>query len=69
MEKFVIEGRHPVRGTVVPSGNKNAAFPLISAALLTDEPVTLNNLPAVPFDEKTNARIEADPTLAAQWDL
>jgi UDP-N-acetylglucosamine 1-carboxyvinyltransferase len=47
MEKFVIEGRHPVRGTVVPSGNKNAAFPLISAALLTDEPVTLNNLPDI----------------------
>ena len=47
MEKFVIEGRHPLKGTVVPSGNKNAAFPLISAALLTDEPVTLYNLPAI----------------------
>jgi len=47
MEKFVIEGRHPLKGTVIPSGNKNAAFPLISAALLTDEPVTLYNLPAI----------------------
>jgi UDP-N-acetylglucosamine 1-carboxyvinyltransferase len=47
MEKFVIEGRHPIQGTVVPSGNKNAAFPLISAALLTDEPVTLHNLPDI----------------------
>lgn len=47
MEKFVIEGRQPLSGTVVPSGNKNAAFPLISAALLTDEPVTLNNLPDI----------------------
>jgi UDP-N-acetylglucosamine 1-carboxyvinyltransferase len=47
MEKFVIKGRHPIQGTVVPSGNKNAAFPLISAALLTDEPVTLHNLPDI----------------------
>ncbi len=47
MEKFVIEGNYPLKGTVVPSGNKNAAFPLISAALLTDEPVTLRNLPNI----------------------
>ena len=47
MEKFVIEGSQPLKGTVVPSGNKNAAFPLISAALLTDEPVTLHNLPDI----------------------
>ncbi len=47
MEKFVIEGGQPLRGTVVPSGNKNAAFPLISATLLTDESVTLHNLPDI----------------------
>jgi UDP-N-acetylglucosamine 1-carboxyvinyltransferase len=47
MDKFIIEGRHPINGTVIPSGNKNAAFPLISAALLTDEPVTLTNLPDI----------------------
>jgi UDP-N-acetylglucosamine 1-carboxyvinyltransferase len=47
MEKFVIEGGHSLKGTVVPSGNKNAAFPLISATLLTDQPVTLYNLPDI----------------------
>jgi UDP-N-acetylglucosamine 1-carboxyvinyltransferase len=47
MEKFVIEGGHSLSGVVVPSGNKNAAFPLISAALLTDRPVTLHNLPDI----------------------
>lgn len=47
MEEFVIEGGHDLSGTVIPSGNKNAAFPLISAALLTDEPVTLHNLPDI----------------------
>jgi UDP-N-acetylglucosamine 1-carboxyvinyltransferase len=47
MEKFVIEGRAPLNGVITPSGNKNAAFPLISAALLTDEAVTLHNLPNI----------------------
>ena len=47
MEKFIIEGGHPLSGTVTPSGNKNAALPLLAACLLTDEPVTLRNLPAI----------------------
>jgi UDP-N-acetylglucosamine 1-carboxyvinyltransferase len=47
MEAFVIEGKAPLNGVVRPSGNKNAAFPLIAAALLTDEPVTLYNLPNI----------------------
>jgi len=47
MAEFVIEGRAPLRGVVTPSGNKNAAFPLIAAALLTDEPVRLHNLPDI----------------------
>ncbi len=47
MEKFIIEGGYPLSGTVIPSGNKNAALPLLAACLLTDEPVTLRNLPAI----------------------
>jgi len=47
MDEFVIEGRSLLRGTVTPSGNKNAAFPLIAAALLTDQPVLLRNLPDI----------------------
>ncbi len=47
MEKLLIEGGHRLEGDVVPSGNKNAAFPLIAAALLTDQPVTLSNLPDI----------------------
>src|SRR2546423_3623997 len=47
MDELVIEGGVPLRGTVTPSGNKNAAFPLIAAALLTDEPVRLYNLPDI----------------------
>ena len=47
MDELVIDGGVPLRGTVTPSGNKNAAFPLIAAALLTDEPVRLHNLPDI----------------------
>jgi UDP-N-acetylglucosamine 1-carboxyvinyltransferase len=47
MEKFIIEGRIPLKGEMIPSGNKNAALPLIAACLLTDEPVTLHNVPEI----------------------
>jgi UDP-N-acetylglucosamine 1-carboxyvinyltransferase len=47
MEEFVIEGGIPLRGEVTPSGNKNAALPLLAACLLTAEPVILRNLPQI----------------------
>jgi len=47
MERFVIKGGIPLNGTIVPSGNKNAALPILAATLLTDEPVTLRNLPHI----------------------
>jgi UDP-N-acetylglucosamine 1-carboxyvinyltransferase len=47
MEKFIIQGGFPLNGEVTPSGNKNAALPLIAACLLTDEPVTLHNVPNI----------------------
>ena len=59
MDTFIIEGNHQLSGTVVPSGNKNAAFPLISAALLTDQPVTLRNLPDI-GDVRTMLRVVED---------
>jgi UDP-N-acetylglucosamine 1-carboxyvinyltransferase len=47
MEWFVIEGGHALTGTVVPSGNKNSALPMLAACLLTDEPVILHNVPDI----------------------
>jgi UDP-N-acetylglucosamine 1-carboxyvinyltransferase len=47
MESFVIEGGRPLRGSIRASGNKNAALPIVAAALLTEEPVTLTNVPAI----------------------
>src|SRR5947209_8586690 len=47
MDKFVIRGGEPLLGTVRISGAKNAALPCMAAALLTDEPVILENIPQV----------------------
>ena len=45
MDKLVIEGGLPLRGEARMSGAKNAALPLMCAALLTDEPLHLANAP------------------------
>jgi UDP-N-acetylglucosamine 1-carboxyvinyltransferase len=47
MEKFLIEGGIPLEGRVAVSGAKNAALPAMAAALLTEERVTLRNIPRV----------------------
>jgi len=47
MEKFVIDGGAPLSGTVVPAGNKNGALPILAAALLTEEPVVVRNVPRI----------------------
>jgi UDP-N-acetylglucosamine 1-carboxyvinyltransferase len=47
MEAFVIEGAQPLNGVIRAAGNKNAALPILAASLLTDEPVTLTNVPAI----------------------
>ncbi len=47
MEKFIIHGGMPLSGEVTPSGNKNAALPMLAACLLTSEPVILRNVPQI----------------------
>lgn len=47
MEKFIIEGGHPLRGTIEIRGAKNAATPILVASLLTDKPCTIDNLPLI----------------------
>ena len=47
MDKLVIRGGNPLLGTIRVSGAKNAALPAMAAALLTDEPVILENIPQV----------------------
>jgi UDP-N-acetylglucosamine 1-carboxyvinyltransferase len=59
MEAFVIEGARPLNGVIRAAGNKNAALPIIAATLLTDEPVTLTNVPAI-TDVQTMLELVAD---------
>ncbi len=47
MAEFIIEGDARLHGEVTSSGNKNAALPLLAASLLTDQPVTLHNVPTI----------------------
>ncbi|MCJ7825903.1 MAG: UDP-N-acetylglucosamine 1-carboxyvinyltransferase [Anaerolineales bacterium] len=47
MPTFLIEGGYPLKGEVTPSGNKNAALPLLTACLLTRQPVILHNVPQI----------------------
>jgi UDP-N-acetylglucosamine 1-carboxyvinyltransferase len=46
-QQFVIQGGHALAGTVTPTGNKNAALPILAATLLTDEEVILENVPDI----------------------
>src|SRR5580704_15872740 len=67
MADLVVNGGKPLSGTITPSGNKNSVLPILCATLLTNEPVTLRNVPditdldkLVAFFESQGSRIEWD---------
>ncbi|MDR2772634.1 MAG: UDP-N-acetylglucosamine 1-carboxyvinyltransferase [Elusimicrobiota bacterium] len=47
MDKIIIDGGKKLKGRVGISGSKNSALPILFAALLTDDPVTINNVPTL----------------------
>ena len=47
MESFIIEGGHPLQGTITPQGAKNEALEVICATLLTSDPVRIKNIPDI----------------------
>ena len=47
MAAFIIEGGHPLSGTIVPQGAKNEALQVICATLLTSDKVTIHNIPQI----------------------
>jgi UDP-N-acetylglucosamine 1-carboxyvinyltransferase len=47
MSDLIVHGGKPLSGTITPSGNKNSVLPIFCATLLTDEPVTLKNIPDI----------------------
>jgi UDP-N-acetylglucosamine 1-carboxyvinyltransferase len=66
VESFVIEGGRPLNGRVRAAGNKNGALPLLAACLLTDEPVTLSNIPRI-RDVDTMLALLADMGADVEW--
>src|ERR1041385_6990736 len=59
MDKFAITGGTPLQGEIAASGSKNSALPALAAALLTEEPVTLDRIPRV-RDLRTMQRLLVD---------
>lgn len=47
MDTFIIEGGHPLKGTIVPQGAKNETLQVVCASILTAEPVRINNVPDI----------------------
>jgi UDP-N-acetylglucosamine 1-carboxyvinyltransferase len=64
--QYIVEGGHRLTGTVEPSGNKNAALPIIAASLLTQHKVTLNNVPRI-RDTETLVELIRSVGAAAEW--
>jgi UDP-N-acetylglucosamine 1-carboxyvinyltransferase len=66
MEKFVIDGGVPLSGTVVPSGNKNGALPILAASVLTTEEVVVRNVPRI-RDVDAMLRVLAGIGVSVEW--
>ncbi|HEX3866598.1 MAG TPA: UDP-N-acetylglucosamine 1-carboxyvinyltransferase [Gemmatimonadaceae bacterium] len=64
--QFVVEGGHRLSGTIRPSGNKNAALPIVCASLLTEHPVTLENIPRI-RDVETLVELIASTGVDVEW--
>src|SRR5215472_15983241 len=64
--QYIIEGGHRLKGAIEPSGNKNAALPIIAAALLTEHPVTLQNVPRI-RDTETLVVLIRSVGASAEW--
>jgi UDP-N-acetylglucosamine 1-carboxyvinyltransferase len=64
--QYVVEGGHRLSGTIRPSGNKNAALPIVCAALLTEHPVVLENVPRI-RDVETLVELIASTGVDVTW--
>jgi len=64
--QYVVEGGATLSGTIRPSGNKNAALPIVAASLLCEEPVTLENVPRI-RDVETLVELIRSAGVVAEW--
>jgi len=67
MTSFIVHGGQPLSGSIRPAGNKNAALPAICSAILTSEPVTLENVPRI-RDVETLLEIIESLGAKVHWD-
>jgi UDP-N-acetylglucosamine 1-carboxyvinyltransferase len=66
MQALVIEGGRRLSGTIKAAGNKNGALPILAATLLTQEPVSLSNVPRI-RDVDTMLELLADLGADVAW--
>ena len=64
--QFHVEGGHALAGTIRPAGNKNAALPIIAGALLSEHPITLENVPRI-RDVETLVELVRTIGVEAEW--
>jgi len=64
--QYVVEGRRSLHGTIRPAGNKNAALPIVAAALLSPRPVHLTNVPRI-RDMETLVELIRSVGASAEW--
>src|SRR4029078_6534618 len=64
--RFLVRGGRPLRGTVRPAGNKNAALPILAATVLADGPMDLDNIPHI-RDVETMLALLVDLGASAEW--
>lgn len=74
MEKFIVDGGIPLSGEMTPAGNKNATLPLLTACLLTEEPVILHNVPQIRDVKDMRSLVESlgvqiDEMSASTWKI
>jgi len=64
--RFLVRGGRPLRGTIHPAGNKNAALPILAASVLADGPLELENIPRI-RDVETMLALLADLGATVDW--
>jgi UDP-N-acetylglucosamine 1-carboxyvinyltransferase len=64
--RFLVRGGRPLRGTIQPAGNKNAALPILASSVLADGPLELGNIPRI-RDVETMLALLADLGATVEW--
>ena len=64
--QYLVQGGAKLSGRIRPSGNKNAALPIVAASLLCDEPVHLTNVPRIK-DVETLVLLLKSVGASAEW--